>query len=221
MYMCPIPSGFRARDVSLYNSKLFDKKEILCTVSNTGIYCSSDKVASLPSIIYFRKLHSQHQCTLQLVWVHGVLLVCTVYSVLYSEITLSRKMFAIGHTYIYTLLLRVTDTVTSQNIDLSLWDILYKNTHLPEDHRSRTIHHCGLDRGVTIAWLSEPTKLSEKKEVLCSHECGSIPADSTSARWRGANHESIEDSLAMRDRNCRADQTESMSVAPSTAGAHE
>jgi hypothetical protein len=35
---------------------------------------------SLPSIIHFRKFHRQHQCTLQLVWGHGLLLVCTVYS---------------------------------------------------------------------------------------------------------------------------------------------
>jgi hypothetical protein len=55
-----------------------------------------------------------------------VLLVCTVYSELYSEIALSRKPFGIGHMYIYTFLLRMTDTMTSQNIDLSSWDILYK-----------------------------------------------------------------------------------------------
>jgi hypothetical protein len=28
--------------------------------------------------------------------------------------------------YIYTFLLRMTDTVTSQNIDVSSWDTLYK-----------------------------------------------------------------------------------------------
>jgi hypothetical protein len=50
-----------------------------------------------------------------------VLLVCTVY----SELALSRKPFGIGHMYIYNFLLRMTDTVTSQNIDLSSWDILY------------------------------------------------------------------------------------------------
>jgi hypothetical protein len=51
-----------------------------------------------------------------------VLLVCTVYSGLYSEIALSRKQFGIGHMYIYTFLLRMADTMTSQNIDLSFWD---------------------------------------------------------------------------------------------------
>jgi hypothetical protein len=43
---------------------------------------------------------------------------------LYSEIALSRKPFGVGHMYIYTFLLRMTDTMTSQNIDLSSWDIL-------------------------------------------------------------------------------------------------
>jgi hypothetical protein len=43
-----------------------------------------------------------------------VLLVCTVYSVLYSEIALSRKPFGIGHMYIYTFLHRMTDTMTAR-----------------------------------------------------------------------------------------------------------
>jgi hypothetical protein len=40
--MCPILNGFRDRATSLYSSKFVDKKEILRTVSNTGIYYSSD-----------------------------------------------------------------------------------------------------------------------------------------------------------------------------------
>jgi hypothetical protein len=51
--------------------------------------------------------------------------VARLYSVLYSEIALSRKPFAIGHMYLYNFLLRMTDSVTSQNIDLSSWDTLY------------------------------------------------------------------------------------------------
>jgi hypothetical protein len=54
-----------------------------------------------------------------------MLLVCTVYSVLYSEIALFRKPFGIGHMYIYIFLLRMTDTVTSHNIDVSSLGILY------------------------------------------------------------------------------------------------
>jgi hypothetical protein len=40
------------------------------------------------------------------------------YYELYSEI--ARKQFGIGHMYIYTFLLKMTNTVTSQNMDLSL-----------------------------------------------------------------------------------------------------
>jgi hypothetical protein len=54
-----------------------------------------------------------------------VLLVCTVYSVLYSELALSRKLFGIGHMYMYTFLLGMTDTVTSQDIDVPSWGTLY------------------------------------------------------------------------------------------------
>jgi hypothetical protein len=42
-----------------------------------------------------------------------------------SYIALSRKPFGIGHMYIYASLFRMTDTVISQNIDLSSWVILY------------------------------------------------------------------------------------------------
>jgi hypothetical protein len=47
MYMCLIPNDFRGRAISLYSSKIFDKKEILRTVSNAGIYCSTDKVGTV------------------------------------------------------------------------------------------------------------------------------------------------------------------------------
>jgi hypothetical protein len=47
MYMCAIPNGFRDRAIALYSSKIVDKKEILRTVSNTGIYCSTDKVGTV------------------------------------------------------------------------------------------------------------------------------------------------------------------------------
>jgi hypothetical protein len=42
--MCLIPKGFRDRGILLYSSKIVDKNEILHTVSNTAIYCSSGKV---------------------------------------------------------------------------------------------------------------------------------------------------------------------------------
>jgi hypothetical protein len=64
MYMCPVPNGSRDRATSYVFhcicSQTVDKKQILRTVSSTGIYCSGDKVGT----------------------------VCTVYSVLHSEIAL-------------------------------------------------------------------------------------------------------------------------------------
>jgi hypothetical protein len=45
--MCPFPNGFRDGANSLYSSKTVDKKEILRTVSNNGIYYSSDKVGTV------------------------------------------------------------------------------------------------------------------------------------------------------------------------------
>jgi hypothetical protein len=47
MYMCPIPNDFRDIAISQYSSKMVGEKEILCTVFNTGIYCSSDKVRTV------------------------------------------------------------------------------------------------------------------------------------------------------------------------------
>jgi predicted transport protein len=47
MYMYPIPNRFRDRAISLYSSKIADKKEILRNVANTGMYCSSDKVGTV------------------------------------------------------------------------------------------------------------------------------------------------------------------------------
>jgi hypothetical protein len=52
VYMCPIPNCFRDRAISLYSSKFVDKQEILRTVSNTGIYCSSDKVGTVYLVYY-------------------------------------------------------------------------------------------------------------------------------------------------------------------------
>jgi hypothetical protein len=50
--MCPILNGFRDRDISLYSSKIVDKKEILRTVSNTNLYCSSDKADTVYLVKY-------------------------------------------------------------------------------------------------------------------------------------------------------------------------
>jgi hypothetical protein len=47
----------------MYNRKLVDKKEILQVraLSNTGIYCSSDRVGTVCNTMNVRKFHRQHQ----------------------------------------------------------------------------------------------------------------------------------------------------------------
>jgi hypothetical protein len=40
-------SRLAERSISLYNSKIVDKKKILPTLSNTSIYCSSDKIGTV------------------------------------------------------------------------------------------------------------------------------------------------------------------------------
>jgi hypothetical protein len=52
MYMRPIPNGFRDRVISLYSSKIVDNKEILPTVSNPVIYCSSDNIGTVNLVYY-------------------------------------------------------------------------------------------------------------------------------------------------------------------------
>jgi len=51
MYMCPIPSGFGERAISLQSCKIVDK-EILHIVSNISIYCSSDKFGRVYLVQY-------------------------------------------------------------------------------------------------------------------------------------------------------------------------
>jgi hypothetical protein len=70
-----------------------------------------------------------------------MLLVCTVYSVLYSEIALSRNPIGLGHIHIHTFLLKITDIVASQNIDLSSWDILYIATVSSLEQDSTLAHN--------------------------------------------------------------------------------
>jgi hypothetical protein len=61
---------------------------------------------------------------------------------LYSEIALSRKPFGIRHMHIYTFLLRMTDTMPSQNIDLSSWDTLYIRQILTEQYGADNENKC-------------------------------------------------------------------------------
>ena len=48
MNMCPTPNGFRDRTIWMYNRKIVEKEILrVSTVSNTGIYCSSDRVGTV------------------------------------------------------------------------------------------------------------------------------------------------------------------------------
>jgi hypothetical protein len=46
VFMHPIPNGFRDRAISLHSSKDVDRKYMLRSVSNIGIYCSSEVVGA-------------------------------------------------------------------------------------------------------------------------------------------------------------------------------
>jgi hypothetical protein len=78
--MCLIPNGFRDRAISLENSKLVDKKDILRIVPNTSIYCSSDKFGTvyLEKYIFENSIVNINALSYSCKG-HGVLLACTVY----------------------------------------------------------------------------------------------------------------------------------------------
>jgi hypothetical protein len=98
MYMCPVRSGFRGRatGISIHSSKTVDKKDILRAVCNTGIYIFENSTDNINAFC--------SSC---------------------EDMALSRKLFGIGHMYIYIFMLRMTDTVTSQNADRSSWNTPY------------------------------------------------------------------------------------------------
>jgi hypothetical protein len=105
-------------------SKLLIRK-ILRMVSNTGVYCQVTKLVQFTWYNTFSKIPpstSMHFVARVRTW-----RVARLYSVLYSEIALSRKQFGIGHMYMYTytFLLRMAYDMTSQNTDISALDNLY------------------------------------------------------------------------------------------------
>jgi hypothetical protein len=130
MYMCPILNGFWDRAISQCST--------LCTVQTSNTPCphTSCKVYwccwwNFPKCIILGKLYQL--CDLNNKYRHWKQYVKSLYYRqfldLHSEITLSRKPFGIGHMYIriYNFMLGMTDTVTSQNTDLSLSHIATEN----------------------------------------------------------------------------------------------
>jgi hypothetical protein len=118
MYMCPILNGFRYRASSLYSSKIVDKKKRYYVLFVIPVFIV--QVTTLVQCNYYNTFSKIAPSTS----VHFASHVRTwLVARLYSEIALSQKPFMIGHTYIYTfILLRITNTMTSQSIDLSSWD---------------------------------------------------------------------------------------------------
>jgi hypothetical protein len=94
-YLCTCVLFRTVSEIGLFHcsSKIVDKKEILRTISSTGIYFSSDKVGTSTSMHFASRVRTWR--------------VARLCSVLYSEIAPSRKPFRIGHMYIYTFMLRM------------------------------------------------------------------------------------------------------------------
>jgi hypothetical protein len=108
-FTCPVPNSFRDRAISLYSSKMVVKKEILRTVSNTGIYCSSYKLAQFTLYNTISKISPSAS-------MHFANRVRTWRVALLSE-TVRNK------THIF---MTMKGNMTSRNTDSSSWDILYK-----------------------------------------------------------------------------------------------
>ena len=71
MYMCLIPNGFRDGVTVQYSCKIIDKKKILRTVFDAGIYCSSDKIGAVYLVKYIFEnftVNSAHSATRVKTW---------------------------------------------------------------------------------------------------------------------------------------------------------
>jgi hypothetical protein len=114
MYMFPIPDSFQDRAISLYSSKVVDKKEIWRTVCDTGIYFSSDKVGTvfLVQYIFKKSVNISALCSS----CEGMTCCLSewILMFLYAGDNICSSM-----SETYAFLLRITDTMTFQNIDLS------------------------------------------------------------------------------------------------------
>ena len=88
MNMCPIPNGFRDRGIWLYTwsvseIELFDYRTAKLLIRKRYyvyvLFLIPVFIVQVTELVQFiinvRKFHRQHQCTLHLVWRHGVLFV--------------------------------------------------------------------------------------------------------------------------------------------------
>jgi hypothetical protein len=127
MYVCLIPNSFWDRTMDVM-ARIKERQDALRRVA---------KCVDVDSGIFEIVLYKVN-CTNFVTWttntnirkVHNISFLSTILE-LYSEMALYRKPLRVGHIYIYTFLLRMTDTMTSQNIDISSWDNLYKSFQNP------------------------------------------------------------------------------------------
>jgi hypothetical protein len=133
MYMCPIPNNFQDRAISLYSSKTVGRKERFRTVSSTSIYCSSDKVGTVYLVKYILKnytinINALCKSSEDIVYSSSKCILMYSQTNVQSNSSTSETVQCRKHVHI-CFLSRMTDTMTSQNIDLSFWDTLYTYTH--------------------------------------------------------------------------------------------
>jgi hypothetical protein len=118
------------------SSKPVDKNEILRTVSNACIYCSSDKLDTAYLVQYFSENSIFNINTLcssceDMACCSSECIFAFLYAVYIIHSSISETGRNRTHVYIYTFLLRMTDTVTSQNTDFSSCDIPLQVTEVP------------------------------------------------------------------------------------------
>jgi hypothetical protein len=96
----------------------------------------STPAMSLSAVTTAKKLHTDsHASHRSAVWREWKTILSAKSKLLYSERALSQKPFGIGHVYIYAFLLRMTENMTSQNIDISSWDTRYITRDIKKSSR--------------------------------------------------------------------------------------
>jgi hypothetical protein len=123
MYVCPIPNGFRDRAISLYSPQIVDKKEILRTVPNTCIHCSSNKVGT---VYLVQHIFENSADNMNALCNSCEDMACSksecIFTCLYEGDNIHSSIPETVRNWIptrYTFLFPMTDTMTSQNTDLS------------------------------------------------------------------------------------------------------
>jgi hypothetical protein len=109
-------------------------------------------------------------------WCAAIPLHCVL---LYSAIALSQKLFETGHTYIYTFFFVLR--ITSQNSDLSSWDMLYIYSYADSlSHINTYTKQNMTSRWYNISYCSQPTHFYL---LLSIHSTQLPPTGHTYMKW--------------------------------------